>query len=568
MPDSSICKERILSEDYRDFIVDDLRTSFLSGIDLESLCQQEAASDCICVYLSAAQTGPLTLDKFIYNSIPKCFAPLSMEALNEAGILSIQNYPTLQLKGDGILIGFLDSGIDYTNPIFRNLDGTTRILGIWDQTIQSGVPPENFDYGTEFTEDQINAALQNEDPFSIVPTQDTDGHGTFVASLAAGSGSASEEFLGAAPEAAIAMVKLKPPKQYLRDYYFIPEDTVCYQETDIVLGLRYLRDLSERLNLPLVLCITLGTNAGGITNALPLTNLLDDYAETPNVIPVIGVGNEADKRHHYYNQITNAEESQTVEIRVAENVTGFTMELWTFVPNILSIALVSPSGERTERIPIRTSGNADFQFIFEGTRVTVEYELFVKRTNFELIFFRLTAPSSGIWQLIIEPSQVLDGQYNIWLPLTEFLSGEVFFLESNPYNTITNPGFALHPLVVSYYDGATDAVALSSGRGYVLGNQAFPSITAPGINVRGALPNGRFTTRSSSCAATAIAAGATALLMEWLFYQAGTPIIDSYQIKALLTLGAVRPDIMTFPNPEWGYGQLNLYNTFEEIRRL
>lgn len=568
MMNTSICKERILSEDYRDFVVDDLRTSFLRGIDLEKLCQQEADFDYRCVYLSATQTGRITLEKFIYNSIPKCYAPLDMDALNQAGILSIQNYPTLQLKGDGILIGFLDSGIDYANPVFRNLDGSTRILGIWDQTIQSGVPPEHFAYGTEFTEEQINQALQNDDPFSIVPSQDTDGHGTFVASLAAGSGIPSEEILGAAPEAAIAMVKLKPPKQYLREYYFIPDNTTCYQETDIILGLRYLRELAERLNLPLVLCITLGTNSGGITDSLSLTNLLDRYAETPNIVPVIGVGNEADKRHHYYNQISSISESQTVEIRVGENETGFTMELWTVIPNILSISLTSPSGERTERIPIRSSGSTEFQFIFEGTLVTIEYELFVKRTNSELVFFRFDNPAPGIWKLVIEPSQILDGQYNIWLPLTEFLNGEVYFLESNPYNTITNPGNAIHPLIISYYDGNTDAVALGSGRGYVSQNQTFPSLTAPGINVRGVLPNERFSTRSGSCISTAIAAGGTALLMEWLFYQTGTPIIDSYQLKALLTLGAVRPDTMTYPNPEWGYGQLNLYNTFEIIRRL
>ncbi|MEE1085668.1 MAG: S8 family peptidase [Schaedlerella sp.] len=568
MINAEICKERILSEDYRDFIVDDLRTAFLSRINLENLCLQEADFDYRCVYLSAAQVGTITLEKYLYNSIPKCYAPLTMDALEEAGILSIQNYPTLQLKGDGILIGFLDSGINYTSPVFRNFDGSTRIAGIWDQTIHSGLPPETFVYGTEYTEDQINLALRNENPLSVVPSQDTDGHGTFAASLAAGSEIPEEDFIGAAPQAKIAMVKLKPPKQYLRDYYFIPNETVCYQETDILLGLRYLTDLARRLELPLVLCITLGTNAGGLTNALPLTNLLDKYADTSNIIPVIGVGNEADKRHHFYGQITSPSETQSVEIRAGENVSGFTMELWTFIPNILSISLTSPSGENTERIPIRSSGSTDFQFIFEGTRVTIEYRLFVKRTNFELIFFRFENPSPGIWKLNIEPSQILDGQYNIWLPLTEFLSGEVYFLNSSPHYTITNPGNAPRPLVVSYYDGNTDAIALSSGRGYIINMQSFPTITAPGINVMGLTANNRYSTRSGSSISTAIAAGAAALLLEWLIYQTGTALIDTYQIKGFLSLGALRPEGMNFPNREWGYGQLNLYNTFEEIRQF
>ncbi|MBO5461534.1 MAG: S8 family peptidase [Ruminococcus sp.] len=568
MINTEICKERILSEDYRDFIVDDLRTSFLAGINSDNLCQQSASFDYRCVYLSSSQTGNLTLDKYIYNSIPKCYAPLDMDALNEAGILAIQNYPTLKLRGNGILIGFLDSGIDFTSQAFRNLDGSTRIAGIWDQTIQTGMPPEGFAYGTAFTEEQINGALRNTSPFSIVPSQDINGHGTYVAGLAAGGGIPEENFLGAAPEASIAMVKLKPPKQYLRDYYFIPEDTVCYQETDIILGIRYLNNLARQLNLPLVLCITLGTNAGGLTNALPLTNILDRYGEISNIIPVIGVGNEADKRHHFYGKIVDNNAAEIVEIEVGEGVRGFTMELWTAVPNIFTISLTSPSGESTERIPIRGSGGTDFQFIFEGTQVSIEYRLLVKRTNYELIYFRFGRPAAGIWKLNIEPENILDGTFNIWLPLTEFLSGDVFFLNSNPDYTITNPGNAPHPLIVSYYDGSNDGIALSSGRGYLIDTQSFPTITAPGINVRSVLPNGRFTTHSGSCISTAITAGAAALLMEWLIYQTGTPIIDTYQIKGFFTVGAVRPDTMSFPNREWGYGQLNLYHTFEEIRKF
>lgn len=153
-----------------------------------------------------------------------------MQTLNEAGILPVQNYPTLQLKGRNILIGFLDSGIDYTNPVFQNLDNTTRIRAIWDQTVQTGTMPEHFSYGSEFTEEQINEALRSDSPFDLVPSTDETGHGTYAAALACGSAVPEEEFLGAAPEASIAVVKLKQAKQYLRDYYFIPSDAECYQK--------------------------------------------------------------------------------------------------------------------------------------------------------------------------------------------------------------------------------------------------------------------------------------------------------------------------------------------------
>lgn len=566
MTDPNICREQILSEDYRDFIGNHVRTPFFDSIMQTERCEQDAGFGYKCIYLSSEAADPISLSRYSYNSIPKCFAPISMETLNQTGILPIQNYPTLQLRGKGVLIGFMDSGIDYTGGIFRNLDGTTRIAAIWDQTVQSGDPPPGFSYGTEFTEQQINAALGSEDPFSAVPSGDDTGHGTYAASLAAGSGDPEEQFLGAAPEATIAMVKLKQAKKYLRDYYFIPEDSVCYQETDLILALRYLNGLADSLGLPLVLCITVGSSMGGHVGTLPLSFLIDGYSTQANHITVAGVGNEADKRHHYYNVIENG--AKTVELRVGENVPGFSLELWTEIPNILSISIISPSGENSSRIPFQAGSSAEIDFLFERTKVSVDYRLLVEKSTSELIFFRFAAPAAGIWKIIVEPLTVIDGSFHMWLPLTEFLSGEVYFLESDPYYTLTNPANTDSPVIVSYYDGNSGGLASASGRGYTRTQRINPDITAPGINVTGALPGGRFSSRSGSCAAAAVTAGAVALMLEWLIYIQEAPGVDSFQIKSLLILGAIRPPTMEYPNREWGYGQLNLYNTFETMRQI
>lgn len=572
MPETIPCNEQILSEDYRDFILGGIYSGFLAELPIEQYCTQEADFFYKCLYLPADIADPVTLERFPYNSIPKCYAPLSLDTLNQTGILPIQNYPTLQLKGNGILMGFLDSGIDYTLPIFRNLDGTSRIIGIWDQTIQSQTPPELLSYGSAYTKEQLDAALRTQNPLELVPTTDADGHGTFVASLAAGSGNPEQEFLGAAPEAAIAMVKLKPAKQYLRNYYYIPENATCYQETDLLLGLRYLTNLALSLSLPLVLCISVGTSSGGHVAALPLSNVIDFYAALVNCIPVVGVGNEADKRHHYQGTLSSLSDTRTVEIRVGEGVSGFTTELWTSIPNVLAVSIESPGGESTSVMPIRTGETTAYSFLLERTRVTVNYRLVVEKTTSELVFFRFEAPSPGIWKIRVVPVRILDGFFHMWLPLTEFLSGEVFFLESSPYYTITNPGNTTRSLVTAYYNGSNNALALASGRGYERAGTYRPDLAAPGINVRGALPGGMFATRSGSCISTAVSAGAAALLLEWLRNYGGTeegvPASDAYLIKALFLLGAVRPANMTFPNPEWGYGQLNLLQVFEELRRL
>lgn len=568
MTDSETCRQHILSEDYRDFIGNHVRTPFFESIMREGQCEQDAGFDYKCFYLPAELAGPVTLSRFSYNSIPKCFTPTSMETLNQTGILPVQNYPTLQLKGEGVLIGFLDSGIDYTNQVFRNINGSTRIAAIWDQTVQSGSPPEGFAYGTEFTEKQINEALNEENPLAVVPSSDDTGHGTYTASLAAGSGNPQEQFLGAAPEASIAVVKLKQAKQYLRDYYFIPSDAVCYQETDLMLGLKYLNDLADSLSLPLVVCITVGSNMGGHIGTLPFSYLIEGYSTKANHITVIGTGNEADKRHHYFNTITDMADRKSVEIRVGENVSGFSLELWTDIPNILSISILSPSGENTSRIPFRAGASAEVSFLFERTKVSIDYRLLVEKSTSELVFFRFDAPAPGIWKIIIEPLALADGQFHMWLPVTEFLSGEVYFLEPDPYYTLTNPAAADSPIVVSYYNGNTDALSQSSGRGYTRSRRIKPDIAAPGVDVPGALPGGRFTVRTGASAAAAVTAGAIALMLEWLLNYENVPGIDSYQIKSLLILGAVRPKTMEYPNREWGYGQLNLYNTFETIRQL
>lgn len=568
MTDSETCRQHILSEDYRDFIGNHVRTPFFESIMREGQCEQDAGFDYKCFYLPAELAGPVTLSRFSYNSIPKCFTPTSMETLNQAGILPVQNYPTLQLKGEGVLIGFLDSGIDYTNQVFRNIDGSTRIAAIWDQTVQSGSPPEGFAYGTEFTEKQINEALNEENPLAVVPSSDDTGHGTYTASLAAGSGNPQEQFLGAAPEASIAVVKLKQAKQYLRDYYFIPSDAVCYQETDLMLGLKYLNDLADSLSLPLVVCITVGSNMGGHIGTLPFSYLIEGYSTKANHITVIGTGNEADKRHHYFNTITDMADRKSVEIRVGENVSGFSLELWTDIPNILSISILSPSGENTSRIPFRAGASAEVSFLFERTKVSIDYRLLVEKSTSELVFFRFDTPAPGIWKIIIEPLALADGQFHMWLPVTEFLSGEVYFLEPDPYYTLTNPAAADSPIVVSYYNGNTDALSQSSGRGYTRSRRIKPDIAAPGVDVPGALPGGRFTVRTGASAAAAVTVGAIALMLEWLLNYENVPGIDSYQIKSLLILGAVRPKTMEYPNREWGYGQLNLYNTFETIRQL
>lgn len=344
MAQDELCRNRIISEDYRDFIVNQMRGNRFDSIPAENLCEQKMEYIYKSIYVEGTMADPVNFERYAYNSIPKCFTLIDIAAMNQAGIVQIQNYPTLQLQGDGVMIGFIDTGIDYQNAVFRNLDGSTRIMGIWDQTIQEGEPPEDFLYGTEYTKEMIDEALQSEQPLEIVPSKDTNSHGTFLAGMAAGSADTEHHFLGAAPEATIAVVKLKPAKKYLKDFYLLKESAECYQENDIMLGMKYLSLLAEEHNMPLVICIALGSNMGGHDGTIPITRLSEIYANTANRAVVIGGGNEANQRHHFYGKTENVNDIKEVEIRVDSGVRGFCMELWTDIPNIMGISIVSHFG--------------------------------------------------------------------------------------------------------------------------------------------------------------------------------------------------------------------------------
>ena len=173
--DSEVCREAIYSNEYYDIIID-----YLGGYTIgDPVCLYQVDDTYDLGHYSRQTSPPLNLQDYPYLSIPKCFALMDQSALEVSGILRLQNQAALDLKGQGVLVGFVDTGIAYENPVFYNEDGTTRILGIWDQTNEGGTPPEGILYGAFYDEDRINQALQSEEPQSVVPVTDEIGHGTF-----------------------------------------------------------------------------------------------------------------------------------------------------------------------------------------------------------------------------------------------------------------------------------------------------------------------------------------------------------------------------------------------------
>lgn len=564
------CEERIYSNDYLEAIAEFNVTEDIVNIFTYDYCYQ-SISECFgFVSVRRADVPTYNIPDYGYSYIPKLYTALQEDMkfdtfnLNQSGVLVTQNSP-LNLTGRGVLIGFLDTGIDYTDEVFRNPDGTTRILGLWDQSVGGGTPPDGLLYGTEYKEEQINEALQSDDPYSVVPSRDENGHGTSIASVAAGSSlDEGAEFLGAAPDSQLLVVKLKQAKQYLKDYYLVDEKVECFQETDILAALKYLDSYAISLRRPLVICMALGSNLGGHSGDSKLSDLLARIAERKSRAVVTAAGNEGLSAHHYQGALSADNPREVIEINVGSGVTGFMAEFWGQTPYLFAIRVRSPLGEMTPASSLRTKQSQSFQFILDNSVVTFDALTIEQNTGKLLIEVRIRNPSPGVWQLnVMNLADVVGGTFDIYLPMKEFMSGEVTFLRPNPFSTIVNPSYSAQSITVVAYDTATRSVTPSSGRGYSLSGAVKPDLAVPGVNIPTVL--GR---RSGSSYAAAIAAGGIAQLLQWGVVEKNDILIDSGDIKNYLIRGAIRERDIQYPNETWGYGLFNISNVFQYLSTI
>ena len=558
------CTEAVYSDDYYDLIVEFNNRRELFSLPL---CVQDINNQYLVGYWERTGLPPFNMRNYTYAAIPKIYTTLDERAMEASGILRIQNQPALSLKGQGVLVGIIDTGIDYQNPVFRNLDGTTRIAAIWDQTIREGPAPAGFLYGAEYTDERLDEALASDNPLALVLSVDTDGHGTYVASLAVGGASPENEFIGAAPFSTIAVVKLKEAKDFLRDFFFIRPGATAFQENDVMAGVAYLDQLAYELNMPLSLCISVGTGWGSHGGTNPLSNMLDTVVSKRMRVVSIAAGNEANKRHHFYGNISENGDFENVEINVGSGVSGFTVELWSEISEIFTVEVISPTGERIPKLS-RQETFREYTFVFEGTTVTVDKNISFASNDFQVIFLRFSAPIQGIWSIRVYAVDVIQGVYQMWLPMQELTDGEVFFLRSNPDTTITIPGNTRFPMTVGGYDVRTNSIYLDSGRGYTINGVVKPDFVAPAVEVIGAGLRDNFVARTGTSAAAAITTGAAALLLEWGVVQENYVRITSADIKSLFIRGAARDPGRLYPSREWGYGRLDLYEAFNSLRTL
>lgn len=561
-----VCNFNPASEEYADFIVSHNNLSLEQILEENNAeCGDYVDTQFAIVYAPLKDRLPITIEKYSYTAIPKLYALLDTTSMEASGITQTFQQPNLNLRGEGTMVGLIDTGIEYQNPLFRNPDGSSRILGIWDQTINSdngfGVPETysyaSLSYGREFTKAQIDSALLSDDPYSIVPSRDESGHGTFMAGIAAGSTSPSMDFTGAAPSCTIGIVKLKPAKQYLRDFYHILDSAEAFQENDIMLGIKYLSYLAYTNGLPLVIYIGLGTNYGSHDGSSPLGLTLNGLSRFIGLSAVLPAGNEAGLRHHYMGRLTMNQEYDDVEIRVAPDEQGFAVELWATEPELYTVGFVSPAGEVISRLPISLGAEIQVTFVLEPTVITVNYRTSEVGSGSQFIVMRFLNPTAGIWHIRVYNSLFISGIFHMWLPVEGFIKEGTYFLKSDPDTTITEPANAATPITVSTYNHVNDSIYIHSSRGYARSGLVKPDLAAPGVNVFGpglspAADSNEFpmTRRTGSSVAAAHVAGAIADLFTWGIVRGNDLAMSDASVRAYLIRGADRNPAYTYPNGE------------------
>ena len=575
------CTNSVASEDFADFIAPYFTSpeEFIRSQGTD--CIDFVDSTLAVVYVPLSTVTPFTYTSYTYSAVPKLYSLLDVRSMEAAGITTASGLPALGNQGAGVIVGFVDTGINYMDPLFRNVDGSTRIVGIWDQTNNSdnsnnmeneaAKPFSAFPalYGTQYTAAQINLALNSDDPVSIVPTRDENGHGTFLASIAAGNRDERAEFSGAAPRASIAMVKLKPAKQYLREFYLIQDGAEAYQENDIIMGVSYLYFLARKYSMPLVVCIPLGTNMGSHMGMSRLGQYLNQVSLSNGSAVITAAGNETGARHHFQAVMDADTDEVTAELRVGEREAGFSMELWAADVGVYTVGFISPTGEVARRISVPLRGENTVSFLLEQTRITVYTQIADVSAGSQFIFMRFENPMSGIWRILIRNSLDIRETVHLWLPVRGFITDETYFLRPNPDTIITDPGNAQYPITVTAYDHTRNSIYIHASRGYSRSGQIKPDLAAPGVNILGASSSGRRLTRMSGTSVSAAhLAGAAAILLSWGILDGNYPYLNTPVLKSIFIRGAQRNPALTYPNREFGYGTLDLYEAFLRLRNL
>lgn len=472
-----------------------------------------------------------------------------------AGLGASCFYPLLQpvsgkaLSGQGVYMAILDSGIDYTDPMFRYADGTTKIAWLWDQGKRADAekgekPPQGFFTGVEYSRKMLNANLQKN---SERLTTDVTGHGTNVAKIA----------VQGAPESELIVVKLDTARG-------------TYPSTvSLLRAFTYVAKKAQAENMPVAINLSYGNTYGAHDGSSLLERFIDNITEVGRNVICIGAGNEGASAGHFAGKLSE-NEIQRISFAMGTYERSFSLQLWKWYADRMDISILSPAGEQY-LIRNQDVGGEAQQAVMKQTKLLIfsgRPQPYRKREEVYIDFIPVeTYLNTGIWTIEITPRRIVNGELRLYMPSAVVRSENTRFLLPSPAQTLTIPSTAQKVITVGAYNAYVRSYAAFSGRGDAGSDRAEnnkPDLTAPGVNIRIGEGEGGAVVSGTSYA-TPFVTAAAALLMEYGIVQGNDPFLYGEKVKAYLHAGARQlPGYDIWPNDQVGWGALCVSESLPE----